>query len=82
MTRPIPRLDPRCPDFLAWLCEEADRQQAQESASALMVAYENARAVGDDAEAARIQKRIEALRSGLASSRGEQRTQGRGSSRR
>lgn len=31
MTRPIPKMDPRCPDFLKWLCDEAERQERKAS---------------------------------------------------
>lgn len=53
MTRPIPRLDPRCPTFLSWLCEEAERQEEQ-SRSALFVLLQRAKDRGDTREQHRI----------------------------
>lgn len=85
MTRPIPRMDPRCPDFLSWLCEEQERQRNawESSISALKDAYTAARDRGDTREEGRIYRLLrKATNDALARSvESQKRTKREGGSR-
>lgn len=85
MTRPIPTLDPRNPDLLRFLCDEAERQETaqEQSRSALLVQYDEAFRRGDKRRMGEILKKLrpathEELRRGCSGTRSPSRNTSRG----